>query len=178
MGLYSRDKKTAELFLYITKKLSGHDTYGAIVLNKAFYFIDNVSYLKRGKPISTFKYICQRLGPTPKPVDFLSLKDNLILNGWLQPVNTEYFGRIQTRLIPKRDPDYSVFDKEEILIIDEIIESIVKYNGRQISDLTHKFPSWKAATEKEELPFFTFLLSSKSPSQSDIDWGLKVMANA
>jgi hypothetical protein len=166
----SKYQKTKELIVYVAYKLASESNYGAILLNKALYFIDNVSYLKRGKPVSDFRYIKQKNGPTPEPSTFLSLRDELISDGILISQEKEYFGRIQKKLIAIREPLFDLFDKEEIILIDEIISEVSQFNGAQISDITHQYPSWQVAKSKEELPYYTFLLSSKVPTPSDIAW--------
>jgi hypothetical protein len=139
-------------------------------LNKALYFIDNISYLKTGKAISDFKYVKQAYGPTPEPSMLLSIRDQLVASGDIDVSESEFFGRIQKRLVAKRQPTVSFFSVEEIIIIDDVVASIQHLNGSEISDISHQFPAWKAAADREELPFFTFLLSSKPPMETDIEW--------
>ncbi len=170
--------KTKELLVYVAHKLSSNEKFGAIMFNKALYFIDNVSYLKRGKPISSFKYVKQKLGPTPEPSTFLTLRNELIQSGTLLNQESVFFGRIQQKLVASREPIYDFFDKEEIILIDEIISEVSKYNGTEISDITHQYPSWQVAMPREELPYYTFLLSSKSPSEEDISWAKSEMQDA
>jgi len=51
-----------------------------------------------------------------------------------------------------------------------VLSNIEDFNGAQISEMSQQFPAWKAAADQEELPLFTFLLSSKTPSDKDIEW--------
>jgi hypothetical protein len=162
--------KTKELIIYIAVRLAKKPNYGATLLNKVLYFVDNIAYMKTGKPISEFKYIKQTFGPTPEPFWFLSIKDSLIDSGAIEVVESESFGRVQKRLVPKREAQVDLFSVDEIVIIDEVIADVGNLNASEISDLSHQFPAWKVAADKEELPLFTFLLSSSTPNQSDIDW--------
>ncbi|MBT1698353.1 DUF4065 domain-containing protein [Fulvivirgaceae bacterium PWU4] len=166
----SQSQKTKELVLYIAHRFASQDNYGLTLLNKSLYFIDNISYLKRGKRISDLTYIKQAFGPTPEPRQFLSIRDQMVGSGDIEVIESGFFGRIQKRFIAKRPPRIDVFLAEEIVIIDEVLSSIGDLNGSQISDLSHQFPAWKAASDREELPFFTFLLSFTTPSERDIDW--------
>jgi hypothetical protein len=162
--------KTHELILYIASKLALRSNYGSTLLNKALYFSDSIAYMKLGQPISSFKYIKQNFGPTPDPAQFLKIRDKLVKVGDLEISSMEYFGRLQKKVIAKRQPNVSVFSVEEIVIVDDVLNQIEHMSGTDISDLSHQFPAWKVADDKEELPFFTFLLSSKSPSPDDILW--------
>jgi len=161
--------KSKELLIYIASKLSGKGNFGATLLNKALYFIDSIYYLKTGSPISEFTYIKQDYGPTPD-VTFLMVRDELISSGEIELVQGEYFGRIQKKLIASRQANLELFSAEEIALIDEVLAGLGDWTGSQASDVSHKFPAWKAAENKEKLPFYTFLISSCEPSAEDISW--------
>jgi hypothetical protein len=163
-------QKTKELILYVANKLPAKANYGSTLLNKALYFIDNIAYLKTGNPISEFKYVKQQHGPTPEPVMFLSIKEQLEVSGELEIIEAEYFGRIQKRFIAKRAPSVDVFTAAQIAIMDDVLSSIGDWNGSEASDFSHQFPAWQVAEDKEELPFFTFLLTSSPPREEDIAW--------
>lgn len=162
--------KTKELILYVANKLESKDNYGGTLLNKALYFIDNVNYLRTGKPISDFTYVKQEFGPTPEPNKWLSVRQSLLDSGAAILKEQNYFGRLQKRLIATRIADISHFTSEEIDLINGIISSIGDWTAVQVSEYSHTYPAWVAASDKERLPFFTFLLSSKPPMESDIEW--------
>lgn len=162
--------KTKELILYIASRFELKVNYGSTLLNKCLYFIDNVSYLKARKPVSDLTYVKQTHGPTPEPGLLLSLRDALVSADDLEIREVEFFGRVQKRWIAKRKPNMEKFSKEEILLIDNIIANVEDLTGSQVSEFSHQFPAWQAAVDREELPFYTFLLSSKNPSANDIDW--------
>ncbi|MBL0743238.1 Panacea domain-containing protein [Chryseolinea lacunae] len=162
--------KTKELMVYVAHRLGNRSNYGATLLNKALYFIDNVHYLRNGIPISEFTYIKQAFGPTPEPALFLSLRDELVNANDLVFVQNDFFGRIQKRLFAGREPRWELFSTDEIATIDKVISEIADYNGSEISELSHQYPAWQVAAEKEELPFHTFLLSFKTPDEHDLAW--------
>jgi len=172
----TQSRKTKELVLYIANRLSSKNNYGLTLLNKSLYFIDSICYLKRGKGISNFTYVKQAFGPTPEPRQFLSLRDTMVASGDIEVTESEFFGRLQKRFVAKREPNVDVFTVEEIVIIDDVLSNIEDFNGAQISEMSHQFPAWKAAADREELPYFTFLLSSKTPSDSDIEWAKAAIA--
>ena len=167
--------KTRELVIYVAEKLKECNGYGATLLNKALYFIDNTSYLQYKKPVSNFKYIKQDFGPTPAPNQLLSLKDNLISNGEAEEIKVNFMGLSQRKLIPSREADMGYFDRQEIELIDRVIESLSTHNATSISNYTHKFISWKIAKNNEDLPFFSYFLTSKIPSEKDITWASNII---
>jgi hypothetical protein len=180
MGLSSKNKdyaKTKELMIFLAFRLGEKSNYGATLLNKALYFVDNMHYLKTGSPVSSFTYIKQEFGPTPEPALFLSLKDELIASNDMSLVENDFFGRVQKKLIANREPNWSLFTPDEVSKIDEVITEIADLNGSEVSELSHQFPAWQAAADREELPFYTFLLSFKTPSDSDIAWAMNEIKN-
>jgi hypothetical protein len=162
--------KTVELIIYISSRLKDKLNYGSTLLGKSLYLIDSMSYLKTGKPLTDLTYIKQERGPTPEPSKFLSIRDSLIANGDLAKINADYFGRMQVKFIAKREPKIDVFEKDEIVLINDVIESISDRNASEISDYTHQFIAWIFSNHKEELPFYTFLLTHSEPELKDYKW--------
>lgn len=169
--------KTEELIIYIASRLQERANYGSILLGKSLYFIDSMSYLKKGQPISDLEYIKQELGPTPQPAKYLSIRNKLELTGELEKVETDYFGRKQIRHIAKREPDIEVFEKDELVLINDVIESIGDKSAKDLSDYTHTFVSWIVANNMEQLPFYSFLLTNKEPESNDYEWAENAIKN-
>ena len=167
--------KTVELIIYISYKLKDRPNYGSILLGKALCLIDSMSYFKTGFPITDLTYIKQEKGPTPHPAKFLSIRDELVSKGELEKIDTPFYGRAQKKYVAKREPKTDIFTPDEIFLIDEVLESISNMNATDISELTHQFVSWKVASDKEELPFYTFLLTQAEPSSADFEWATNVM---
>ena len=161
--------KTIELIIYASFKLKDKATYGAVLLEKTLYLCDCMSYLKTGHPITDFKYIKQVFGPTPDPVQYLAVRDKLVANGELEIIKEPYYNTFQKRLIPKREPNIAVFEKEEIVLIDEVINWFGDRNATEVTNFTHDLLAWKFSQKNEEIPFFTFLLTSKNPTEKDRD---------
>jgi hypothetical protein len=162
--------KTKELFIYISERLKDEPNYGVTLINKDFYFIDNLSYLNYKKPISGFKYVKQDFGPTPKPNEFLPLRDELIDTNELELKKFDFFGRVQAKYLPKRAVNTDLFTKDEILLIDQVLAKLSGHNATSISNFSHTFLAWKIADNLEELPYYSFILTSKTPSDEDILW--------
>lgn len=170
---YPVSQKTIELIIYAASRLKDKPTYGAVLLEKSLYLCDCMCYLKRGQPITDFKYIKQKFGPTPETAKYLSVRDRLVQSGELEALPSQYYNTIQKRFIPKREPDLNVFEKEEIVIINEVINWFGDQNALEVSNWTHELMAWKLAEKNEELPFFTFLLTSKTPDENDREASMK-----
>ena len=173
---YSPSKKTTELIIYISSKLKNNAHYDSILLAKSLFLIDYMSYVKNRKPITDFKYIKTEHGPTPDPAQFLPTRKHLVANGDLQKIKADYFGRTQFKYIASREPDTEVFDKDEISLINDVIENIFNQNGTEMMDVYQSF-AWIFANENEEMPLYSFLFTSKKPEAKDYEWAAKVLKN-
>lgn len=165
--------KTKALILYICEKLKGERTFGAIVLNKVLYFVDNLWYQNNASTITGFKYVKQTNGPTPKPNQFLAIRQSLIDDKQLTIEPRKYFGRDQKFHRALKQPNISLFTADEISFIDEVINEFRDTNATIASLMTHELLAWKIARPTEELPFHTFLLSEADLTEHDIDWAIK-----
>jgi hypothetical protein len=165
--------KTVELIIYISSKFKDKPNYGSTLLGKSLCLIDSMNYLKTSHPISELYYIKQEFGPTPEPKKFLTLGDNLVRSGDLEKIDSSYFGRTQNKFIAKRPPRTEVFDQDEMLLIDDVLESICDQNATEISTHTHSFLAWILVKNNEELPFYTFLLTQTDPDVKDLVWANK-----
>jgi hypothetical protein len=165
-----KEQVTKSLVLYICFRLKEQKTFGSTVLNKVLYFIDNVWYKRHKQSISGFSYIRQGKGPTPKPNQFLAIRDSLIAQKLLTIEERDSFGF--TMKVPKaaKKPDLGVFTKEQIKFIDDMIDVFKDVNAVIASDMTHNLPAWQIARPMEDLPFSTFLLCQADLTQKDIDW--------
>lgn len=168
----SIDLKTEQLLLYIAEKCKESQNFGATHINKILYYVDNINYLKTGKPISKFTYIRQEFGPTPKPALFLGLRDKLVNEGKISiDVVPDIYGYKQKRIVNKKYPlSLSEISAEEISLIDDIINACTKYNAITMSNLTHDHLSWKIVKEKEDIPYYAYLLTKASLDENDLAW--------
>jgi hypothetical protein len=166
--------KAKELIKYIAFKYKDNPNYGSTLLNKALYFIDGMNYVEKGETITGMDYIRQDRGQTPKPQDFLQIRDELCLLGEIEKVEKLYFGRKQIKYISNSKPKLNNINKEELRLIDSILGILSSYNATDVSDYSHTFISWKFAKDKEELPFYTFLLTKKDPECEDIAWAKRM----
>lgn len=171
----SEKEKTTNLILYIAHKMCEEKGFGATVLNKVLYYVDNLSYLERGKPISGFTYIKQDRGATPAPRLFMPLKKEMIDNELAMEIEVNHFGRIQKRLIAKVDAQLNLFSSEEIALIDRIIEEFNGTNATIVSTVNHKELAWEFASDREELPPYTYLLTKAPIEEEDIEWAHKMI---
>src|ERR1019366_6506284 len=119
------DRNKAEnLILQICSQMEDCPEFGAIILNKVLYYIDHAHYLRYGKKLTGFSYIKQKFGPTPKPAEFLPIRERLNNGNRLEEMEVKYFGRIQKRLRATSEADLSLFSQDQVALVGEVIGAL------------------------------------------------------
>ena len=161
-------EKLRELLLYLALKGESDPHFGAVKLNKLLFAVDFSAYLAWHAPITEAEYIALELGPVPRQLSFL--RAEMIQRHDAAVRFQSLFGvtNPQERLIALREPHLEIFTGPEIALIDAIIESAVPYNGRALTEWSHRFVGWKAAKKGEPIPYESALISSEPPTPYEI----------
>lgn len=151
------EKKLGELMVYVASKCERHERFGAVKLNKVLFYADFVAYTWRGKPITGAEY--RRLQFSPAPVRLLAIERALTsTNAVVKRATVAPGGHQENRLIPLRTADLSLFEAEEIAIVDQVVEALKDHTAKDVSECSHRFPGWGFAGDNEVIPYFTALL--------------------
>ena len=65
----------------------------------------------------------------------------------IESITKQYFGYEQTKYLPLKDPDMSVFSVPELMEIDEVIVKYGDKNGKWLTNFSHGDIPWKATKE-------------------------------
>jgi hypothetical protein len=149
--------KFKELILYIARKCEGDTAFGATKLNKVLFFSDFAAYRQLGMPITGARYQALRNGPAPRQL--IPVRQEMERDGEIVELRRTYFGRLQKRLVAKREPNLRPFTGSEIAIVDAVIEDFEALNATELSGLSHDFVGWKYAALEEDIPYETALLT-------------------
>jgi Protein of unknown function (DUF4065) len=170
------DERLKELILYVSDRCELHPRFGATKLNKILFYADFVAYAKLGRPITGTEY--QRLPQGPAPRRLLPLKAQLIANREAVEREKHVYSRIQKRIIPLREADLSRFTADEISIVDRVIGALEGKSADDVSELSHQFPGWELAEDRETIPYHTALIPPEDwePDQEILDHGSKLAA--
>jgi hypothetical protein len=71
------------------------------------------------------------------------------------------------RIIPLREPDFSLFKARDIALVDEIIERLSGRTAKEVSDVSHG-RAWRIAEDEGIIPYEAVLLSEKGVTDSDV----------
>ena len=145
-------KKYQNVILYLCRKLKG-EVRGKKKLAKLLYFVDFDSYEKNQKSVTGDVYRALPMGPVPMSLEKITeemVGKNILA---IQQVE-EREGYIPTEVYKcATDPDVSVFNKEEIKILDRVIAKYGHLTGKQLEDLSHAEAPYIGTALKEEIPY-------------------------
>lgn len=164
-------RKLAELIILFAREGTGDRYFGATKLNKLLFAADFLAYGYLGRSITGATYIHQKQGPTPKPADFLSVRDDLIGEGRLVIRSEHTYSGVRQRPVTDDEPNVTLFDSQEIEICYAVIESLKDKNSVETSEWSHKFPGWLYTKEGEEIPYNSVYLWRRIPATADdFEW--------
>jgi len=147
------DERIQELILYVARKCECDSKCGATKLNKILFYSDFLAYRQFGRSITGHAY--RRLSQGPVPHLMPRFQNALIDNDDAAIQERDYFGRRQKRLIALREPDLDGISGDEIAIVDEVIGMLKDMSAKEVSDLSHEFLGWQAASDGEQIPYAT-----------------------
>ena len=148
--------KFKNILLYILSQCAGKPNVGETVLYKLLYFSDFNYYEWYEEHLTGATYRKLPYGPVPQKMDILL--NQMIDEGQLQRVKTEYHGYPQTRYLPLVKTDLTQMKASEKEVIDRVVEQMSDWSANAISNYSHKDMPWMASKEGEvvnyELVFY------------------------
>lgn len=158
-------RKTKELILYLAAKSEGDPRFSATKLNKLLFYCDFTAYRRLGRSITGQSYWKLQFGPAPKAM--LPILNQMQQDGDCDEVKKDYFGREQRRVKANRSSEVGVFSPEELRLADQIVEDLWESSAVEVSDLSHDFIGWKAATLNEVIPYETVFVGDPATPVSE-----------
>ena len=143
--------KFKNVLLYILERCAGKPNVGETVLYKLLYFSDFNYYELYEEHLTGAEYRKLPYGPVPQRLD--NIINQMIEQGLLQRVKTEYHGYPQTRYLPLEKADLTELKASEKEIIDRVIEQMSDWSAAVISNYSHKDMPWLASKEGEEINY-------------------------
>ena len=166
--------KLRELVLLVAERARDEHYFGRVKLNKVLFYIDFRAYRDNGQAVTGAEYQRMDFGPVPREL-------RTVLDQMLQDksaaLREELVGSYtQSRVVPLREADTSVFSAEELNVIDSVLSEFRGLSGSRSSDLSHEEAGWRLAREGETIPYFTAYLMTPRLSEDDINF-LRAEAN-
>ena len=173
-GVTFDKRKFVELVLHITTQYKGDHAFGVVKLNKLLFFSDYIAYAELGEAITGADYIKLKYGPAPKSM--YAIRDEMKERGEIDVERTSHYSYPLDRIIPRREPDLSLFSDKELALVDMVIESFSDDNATDLSNLTHRFPGWQVAATYEVIPYEAMFLSNERATEEDKQWAIEAVA--
>jgi hypothetical protein len=165
MTIRPKDRKLAELILFISERSEGDPRFGAEKLNKLLFYSDFAAYLLLGKSITSQAY--QKLPVGPAPRRLIPVREALVARADLAIRTTESSNRKQERTFALRGPNLTGFTAEEIALVTKIIQQNWDRDASQRGYFSNDSAHWEDAPEFETIPYEFALLSKRSPTQRE-----------
>ena len=167
-------KKFENMILYFAKASQGDPLFGATKLNKQLFYADYFAYAKLGTPISAMNYFHIERGPAPRAM--LPTRTRMIADGacTIQKVSMGASRRPQDRVVALRDPDLSDFSADELSVMEEVVAELRCDDGTDVTNKTHDLIAWKAAADRENIPWESIFVASRKPTRREIEFAKKL----
>ena len=147
-------KKYQNAILYLCKQQGG-TLYGKKKLAKLLYYLDFDRYEYKESTQSVTGDIYKALPMGPFPEHMMAVVQKLAKDGKLRAGKAESMpGYNPTEVYECRiDPDISVFDKDELAILERVAMRYGHLNGKQLEDLTHAEAPYVGTELSEEIAY-------------------------
>lgn len=143
--------KLKNVLLYILERCAGKPNVGETVLYKLLYFSDFNYYELYEEHLTGARYRKLPFGPVPRNLD--TIINQMMDQGQLQRVKTEYHAFTQIRYLPLEKADLTQLKASEKEVIDRVIEQMSDWSASAISSYSHKDMPWLASKEGEEIDY-------------------------
>ena len=143
--------KCKNVLLYILERCAGKPNVNETVLNKLLYFCDFNCYELYEEHLTGARYKKLPYGPIPQNID--QILRQMVDDGLLQQVHTEYHGIRQTRYLPLERADLTQFSAAEKTVIDDVIAQMADWNVNKISDYLYKDMPWIATKDGADIGY-------------------------
>lgn len=148
------DKKYVNAILFLCKKLGG-SVVEKKKLYKLLYYIDfdKYEYKESMKSITGNEYIAWKMGPVPK--DRGIVLDLMMADGLLEESEVHISDGINNAIkyTAKKEPDMSLFDEDEIFIMERVVKKYGQLTGKQLEILTHAEAPYIATEQNEVIDY-------------------------
>lgn len=160
------EERLCELILHIAWACRDDSNFGAVRLNKTLYNSDFHSYRHCGSPITGVTYMRLQKGPAPVPL--VTVRERMVKNHDLYIEIDPYDQFAPHKFVPLRRPNRSLFEPDEIAIVDEWICRHWGKSGEEVSEESHGIV-WKIYGNKQFIPYELAFISDEPVTAYDVE---------
>lgn len=144
-------QKFQNVFLYILNQTAGKPNVGETVLYKLLYFSDFNYYELYEEHLTGSIYRKLPFGPVPHKLD--AIITNMIDEGKIERIKTEYHGYPQTRYLPLENADLTKLRASEKQVLDQVIQQMSNWSASAISNYSHKDMPWLTTKDGDVIDY-------------------------
>lgn len=145
------EKKYRNIILYFANKIQ-NGTLGKLKLMKLLYFLDFDFFEKYGKSVTGDEYLRWENGPVPRMGESILKKikdkDVKITSKKMSPGYKD-----QQLIEPLKDFDISPFSREELLMMEEVVDKWEKFSGNEMKSASHGEAPWIATKPDDVIDY-------------------------
>lgn len=154
MARYSQSKYE-NVIIYLCNALGG-SVHGKKKLAKLLYYVDfdRYEFNESMKSITGDTYKAWKMGPVPE--GYMTVIQKLAADGKIsQESEPPMPGHEHAKEVftASTKPDMSVFDEDDIKILEHVVGKYGKLTGKQLEDLTHQEAPYVGTNADEEIAF-------------------------
>jgi len=164
-----------ELIIYIAEQCRDDLKFGATKLNKILYYSDFLAFKRYGTSITGAQYM--RLNRGPAPTHLMPVREDMLAKKEIKIVERDYWTQTQKVVRPLRSANIDLFSPREIAVVDRVIKELWDLDAYEVSERSHN-RGWKAARERDAIPYEAIFLSDEPLNEDDIDWAWNAAVDA
>jgi hypothetical protein len=167
------DNRLYELVVLLASRSKDDPKFGSIKLNKLLFYCDFLAYMLLGQPITGQEYFALPNGPALryKARFWNRLEKQRSIAVRKEPT---FFDSDREITLALREPNVKLFTPDQLDLIYRVLDMCRAKDGTELSELTHRFPGWKLAREKEVIPYSIALIGGRKPTPEEIAYGLRL----
>ena len=159
-------KKYKNAVLFFAKKIQ-NGTLGKLKLMKLLYYLDFDFFEKYGRPVTGDEYLRFENGPVPRMGEKI-LKE---MNGKEIKITKRKVAEgynDQQHIEALADFDVNVFEKEELLMLEEIASKWEKFTGSEMKNASHGEAPWIATKPDDVIDYNLALYRNKYGEMANV----------
>jgi len=146
------EKKYKNVILFFAHKIK-NGTLGKLKIMKLLYFLDFDFFEKYGKSVTGDEYLRFEKGPVPRMAEKI-LKEMRGKEVKISKVKMPQGYNDQQLVEPlKKEFDFNLFTKEELLMMEDIAEKWQKFSGSEMKNTSHGEAPWIATKPNEVIDY-------------------------
>ncbi|MBI3626510.1 SocA family protein [Candidatus Uhrbacteria bacterium] len=145
------EKKYKNAILFFANKIQ-NNTLGKLKMMKLLYYLDFDFFEKYGRSVTGDEYLRFERGPVPRMAEKL-LREMTGVQIKVTRKKIAHGYNDQQHIEPLIAFDINVFDKEELLMLEDIANKWEKFTGTEMKWATHGEAPWISTQENEVIDY-------------------------